>query len=125
MQQLILIQLYVKKPFFLQQKPGRCFNYDGGDPGTGFHLFFCIHTNNEKSIQQQRFRALQNIDKNIHAKVENSVGLLNNLLSNIKRQDRKKEKISGNISSTIQEPILLLPNQTSFLPLTGQQKKTA
>lgn len=54
--------------------------------------FFVYIPNNEKSIQQQRFRALQNIDRNIHAKVENSVGLLNNLLNNYQKAGPEERK---------------------------------
>ena len=54
--------------------------------------FFVYIPGNEKSIQQQRFRALQNIDRNIHAKVENSVGLLNNLLSNYQKGGPEERK---------------------------------
>ena len=46
----------------------------------GASYFFIYIPNNEKSLQEQRFRALQNIEKNIHAKIENSVALMNNLL---------------------------------------------
>jgi len=48
--------------------------------GAGY--FFIYLPYNEKRIDEQRFNALQNIDRNIHAKIENSISLLNNLLSN-------------------------------------------
>lgn len=47
----------------------------------GAVYFFIYVPQNEKRLQEQRFRTLQNIDNNIHAKIENSVGLMNNLLS--------------------------------------------
>lgn len=47
----------------------------------GSIYFFIYLPHNERNLQEQRFRALQNIDKNIHEKIENSVALLNNLLS--------------------------------------------
>ena len=37
---------------------------------------FIYIPDNEKAVQQQRFRALQNIDRNIHSKLENSAALL-------------------------------------------------
>src|SRR5215210_1444964 len=46
----------------------------------GAIYFFIYVPQNEKDLQQQRFRTLQNIDKNIHAKIENSVALMSNLL---------------------------------------------
>ncbi len=47
----------------------------------GAFYFFMYVPQNEKRLQEQRFRTLQNIDKNIHAKIDNGVGLMNNLLS--------------------------------------------
>ncbi len=58
--------------------------------GAGY--FFIYLPFNEKRIEEQRFNALQKIDQNIHAKIENSVSLLNNLLSNYQdanEDDRK------------------------------------
>lgn len=49
--------------------------------------FFIYIPNNEKGVQQQRFRALQNVDRNIHSKIENSVALINNILTNYKNGD--------------------------------------
>src|SRR5690349_10734156 len=47
----------------------------------GAAYFFIYLPNNEKRIQEQHFRALQNIDRNIHTKIDNSVALLRNLLN--------------------------------------------
>jgi len=47
--------------------------------GAGY--FFIYLPNNERRIQEQRFSALRNIDRNIHTKIENSIALLNNLLT--------------------------------------------
>jgi len=58
--------------------------------GAGY--FFIYLPYNEKRIQEQRFNALQNIDRNIHAKIENSISLLNNLLTNFQyanEEDRR------------------------------------
>ncbi len=46
----------------------------------GSCYFFIYLPANEKKIEQQRFRTLQNIDRNIHEKMDNSDTLLNNLL---------------------------------------------
>ncbi|MEO8860411.1 MAG: hypothetical protein ABI358_03255 [Ginsengibacter sp.] len=46
----------------------------------GAIYFFIYVPANEKALQQQRFRTLQNIEENIHKKIGNSVGLMNNLL---------------------------------------------
>lgn len=46
----------------------------------GAFYFFMYIPNTEKGLQQQRFRSLQNIDKNIHSKIDNSVALMSNLL---------------------------------------------
>ena len=43
--------------------------------------FFIYIPDNEKAVQQQRFRALQNVDRNIHSKLENSAALLNNIVN--------------------------------------------
>jgi len=47
----------------------------------GMGYFFFYLPNNESRIQKQNFRVLQNVDKNIHEKIDNSVALINNLLS--------------------------------------------
>ncbi|MDN3658035.1 cache domain-containing protein [Ferruginibacter paludis] len=46
--------------------------------GAGY--FYLYVPQNEKGVQEQRFRSLQNIDKNIHAKIDNSIALMHNLL---------------------------------------------
>src|SRR4051812_26172589 len=47
----------------------------------GAAYFFIYLPNNEKRIQEQHFKALQNIDRNIHTKIENSLALLRTLLN--------------------------------------------
>ena len=47
----------------------------------GSCYFFIYLPANEKKIEQQRFRTLQNIDRNIHDKMDNSNTLLKNLLN--------------------------------------------
>lgn len=46
----------------------------------GSVYFFIYLPYNEKIIQEQRFRALQNVSRNVEAKIGNSATLLNNLL---------------------------------------------
>lgn len=47
----------------------------------GASYFLIYLPNNEKNVQERRFRCLQNIDSNIHSKIENSVPLITNLLT--------------------------------------------
>ncbi len=46
----------------------------------GAVYFFIYIPNNETRLQEQRFRTLQNINRNIHEKIKNSVALLNNVV---------------------------------------------
>jgi hypothetical protein len=55
--------------------------------GAGY--FYVYVPQNEKRVQEQRFRSLQNIDKNIHAKIDNSISLMNNLLQSYKNGDKQ------------------------------------
>jgi len=57
----------------------------------GLAYLFIYIPHNEKIIQEQRFRVLQNIDENIHRKIENSVALLNNLLKAYEEPPEIKE----------------------------------
>ncbi|MEX8546958.1 MAG: cache domain-containing protein [Mucilaginibacter sp.] len=52
----------------------------------------------ERRIREQGFRAMQNIDRNIQAKIQNSVSLLNNILSAYIR----KNKTDGDIKNYIE-----------------------
>ena len=62
----------------------------------GACYFFMYVPANEKTVQERRFRCLQNISDNIHSKLDNSVSLLNNMLtSHIRpsgRDDKDKRK---------------------------------
>ena len=42
--------------------------------------FYLYVPQNEKKVQEQGFRSLQNIDKNIHLDIDNSIALMHNLL---------------------------------------------
>lgn len=46
----------------------------------GASYFFIYVPENEKTVQERRFRTLQDIDSNIHFKIDNSTSLINNLL---------------------------------------------
>ena len=54
--------------------------------------FFIYIPSNEKRVQEQRFRSLQNLDLNIHSKIQNSVSLINNLLTAYSRQVNNVEE---------------------------------
>ncbi len=70
--------------------------------GAGY--FFIYVPQNEKSVQEQRFRSLQNIDKNIHAKIDNSIAIMDNLL---KAFISKQPGIDGYIKSYSREQFTL------------------
>ena len=58
----------------------------------GFIYLFIYLPQNEKIIREQRFHVLQDIDKNIHAKIDNSVSLMKNLLAAYEPgRDKRKE----------------------------------
>ncbi|MEO6550101.1 MAG: carboxypeptidase-like regulatory domain-containing protein [Ferruginibacter sp.] len=61
----------------------------------GATYFFIYLPQNERRISEQRFKALQNIDLNIHTKIENSIALLNNVLTNyLKEGDDQRQRIT-------------------------------
>ncbi|MBC7886711.1 MAG: hypothetical protein H7Z13_02400 [Ferruginibacter sp.] len=57
----------------------------------GAVYFFIYLPHNEKRIQEQHFNALQDIDRNIHTKIENSIALLKNLLTDYLEADEKRK----------------------------------
>src|SRR5437762_3080597 len=57
----------------------------------GLIYLFGYIPHNEKIIREQRFKVLQDIDKNVHAKIENSVALLDNLLTAYEPRRGKEE----------------------------------
>ncbi|GGI24579.1 hypothetical protein GCM10008119_13360 [Pedobacter mendelii] len=67
--------------------------------------------NNQRNLEEQRFRCLQNIETNVHAKIDNSVALLNNLLityeSNNPQYNRKR--LNTYIRNYPQQNFTLLP----------------
>src|SRR5580698_6252296 len=46
----------------------------------GAAYFYIYIPDNEKNVQERHFRCLQNIDYNVHNKIDNSTMLINNLL---------------------------------------------
>ena len=79
--------------------------------------FFIYVPNNEKSLQEQRFRTLQNIDDNLHKKIENSVALMNNLLNTSSRNDESRQYVNKYIDNYSKE------NFTLTLPAIKETKK--
>src|SRR5438552_11085811 len=78
----------------------------------GAIYFFIYLPHNEKDLQKQRFRALQNIDRNIHEKIENSVALLNNLLSSYQKKLKDKDgstEVTNYINEYSKENFILIP----------------
>src|SRR4051794_14573291 len=70
----------------------------------GALYFFIYVPNNERRVQEQRFRTLQLIDKNIHANIENSIGMMNNLLGAYhKKGDSARKTVVKYVKSFPQE----------------------
>ncbi|HEX8278508.1 MAG TPA: cache domain-containing protein, partial [Segetibacter sp.] len=80
----------------------------------GSLYFFIYLPQNEKRVQEQRFRSLQTIDNNIHAKIDNSIALMNNLLS---AYQRDSAGITEYVRSYSKEKFTLTD------PATGDSKK--
>ena len=78
----------------------------------GSCYFFIYLPANEKKVQEQRFRTLQNIDRNIHDKIVNSASLLTNLLNayDVKRKNYLDEYIRKYPDDKLYlSPITLVP----------------
>jgi hypothetical protein len=79
----------------------------------GAIYFFIYVPDNEKTLQERRFRMLQNIDENMHKKIENSVALMSNLLTAYIKDDSSKQYIEKYISNYSKENfVLTLPGVT-------------
>ncbi|PZF74140.1 PDC sensor domain-containing protein [Taibaiella soli] len=65
----------------------------------GMGYFFFYLPANESHIQKQNFRVLQNVDKNIHEKIDNSVALINNLLTAYYSKDVNREELQKYIDN--------------------------
>jgi hypothetical protein len=71
-------------------------------------IYFLIYVpNNERDLQEQRFRTLQNIDVNIHKKIENSVSLLSNLLDGFAKDDSTERYVKKYINNYSRENFTL------------------
>src|ERR1019366_2794662 len=71
----------------------------------------------EKNLQEQRFRTLQNIDENIHKKIENSVALMSNLLTAYVKDTSSEQEVKNYIANYSTE------NFTLSLPIIKGSKK--
>lgn len=85
----------------------------------GSCYFFIYLPSNEKRVQQQRFRTLQNIDRNIHDKINNSGALLGNLMNDYKQSN--KERINNYISKYPADKFSISPvNQVRLSQIAGK-----
>ena len=82
----------------------------------GIYSFIYV-PNNEKNLQEQRFRTLQNIDENIHKKIENSVALMSNLLTAYVKDNSHEQEIKNYIANYSTE------NFTLTLPVIKGPRK--
>ncbi len=71
----------------------------------GASYFYLYVPQNEKQVQEQRFRSLQNTDKNIHSKIDNSISLMKNLLKAY--HERGEQEISRYIKGYSKENFTL------------------
>jgi len=83
--------------------------------------FFMYIPNNQRNLEEQRFRCLQNIETNIHAKIDNSVALLNNLLITWQKNDPQynQKRLSQYIKNYPQQNFTLIPISLAK-PVTGK-----
>ncbi len=83
----------------------------------GVSYFFIYVPKNEKTVQQRRFRCLQNIDTNVHSKIENSISLLYNLLPDASMPANGFKKFSDTLNKYIadypKDNFTLLPVEQS------------
>ncbi|WP_316829944.1 cache domain-containing protein [Pedobacter aquatilis] len=81
----------------------------------GAIYFFMYIPNNQRNLEEQRFRCLQNIETNIHAKIDNSVALLNNLLITWQKNDKQynRERLKQYIKNYPQQNFTLIPISTA------------
>lgn len=73
--------------------------------------FFMYIPNNQRNLEEQRFRCLQNIETNIHAKIDNSVALLNNLLITWEKNDIQynQKRLAQYIRNYPQQNFTIMP----------------
>lgn len=89
----------------------------------GSLYFFIYIPNNQRHLEEQHYRCLQNIEKNIHSKINNSVALLNNVLTayekNLKGYDTVKLK--NYIAKYPHKKFILLPVERIATPKKSTQ----
>ncbi len=86
--------------------------------------YFFIHIpKNAKYVEDRHFRCLQNVETNIHAKIDNSIGLLNNLLETriSNRANFSRDSIDNYIKRYSRENFVLLPIDTATLTKDAKQ----
>ncbi|NIJ54417.1 PDC sensor domain-containing protein [Dyadobacter arcticus] len=93
---------------------------------SGVTYVFVYIPENQRNLEQLRFRSLQTIDNNVHSKIDNSVVLLNQLLETFKNQ---RPEYNYN-KDTLREYIRTYPNdkfkvsQVDSMPATSEVLKT-
>ncbi len=80
----------------------------------GAFYFFVYVPNNEKTVQARHFRCLQNIDRNIHAKIETSIATINGLLI-AADSDAKRKEVDGYIKKLPENNFKLLPIRDTLI----------
>ncbi len=65
--------------------------------------------NNEKIVQERRFRCLQNIDNNIHSKIDNSLSQVNSLLIPYNHPNYKKDTLDKYLKDYAKDNFTLIP----------------
>ncbi|MGZ3766603.1 MAG: cache domain-containing protein [Mucilaginibacter sp.] len=86
----------------------------------GACYFFIYVPNNEKTVQERRFRCLQNIDNNIHSKIENSILFINTLLNAYPNNYPTKDSL--NKKDTLNKRIAQYP-KNNFTLLSAEVKQ--
>jgi hypothetical protein len=82
----------------------------------GLIYLFGYIPHNEKVIRAQRFKVLQEVDKTVHTKIENSVALLDNLLTAYEPRTGKEEPVKFD-SSVLENYIKYLSGKNfSIIP---------
>lgn len=81
----------------------------------GSCYFFIYVPANEKKIEEQRFRTLQNVDRNIHDKMDNSVSLIKNLLKAYDGQTETTQYLKDYIADYPSDKFTLTSNISSIL----------
>src|ERR1043165_3159201 len=78
----------------------------------GAVYFFIYLPHNEKRIQEQRFRTLQHIDKNVHDRIKNSIDQINNLLGSYHKEITVHDKKIESGKATVGQYVDSLPTES-------------